>query len=107
MLLSAIAAFRLFQNEPCCPEIPFLDALQGVTPGVNALTAPEVGNVLTGRFENYLRYQLIRIMLIPYFIGLLIGPASSTQYLSKVAGGPMMIRIPMVSVYFESCTVSH
>ena len=52
VLLSAIAAFRLFQNEPCCPEIPFLDALQGVTPGVNELTAPEVDHVPTSRLTN-------------------------------------------------------
>ncbi len=61
MLLSAIAAFRLFQNEPCCPEIPFLDALQGVTPGVNALTAPEVDNVPPGRLTDNYRFMDFRV----------------------------------------------
>ena len=35
VLFSAVAALRLFQNEPGCPEISFLDALQGVTPRVD------------------------------------------------------------------------
>ena len=80
VLRCAVAAFRLFQNEPGCPEIPFLDALQGVTPGVDAWTAPEVRNVPNRRFKKYVRYQLIGVGLISYFSGFLIGPANSTQY---------------------------
>ena len=41
-LRCVVTAFRLFQNEQGIPEISFLDALQGVTPGVDTLIAVEV-----------------------------------------------------------------
>ena len=68
MLLNALAAFRLFQNEPCCPEIPFLDALQGVTPGVNALITPEVDNVPTDRLTDSYRFMYFGVTWTSYFI---------------------------------------
>ena len=87
MLRCVVTAFRLFQNERGCPEISFLDALQGVTPGVDAWTAGSVRNVLNHRFKKYFRYVLIGVGWILYFNGFLIRPANSTQYRFQMVGG--------------------
>ena len=41
-----IPSFRFFQNELGCPEIPYLDALHGVSPRLNEWIVLKVHNIL-------------------------------------------------------------